>query len=120
MVLEKTPESYLDAAIKTVGKCIAKAFDSRTQTFRYGGDEFICLSFNDVSENIKKFNQLMSLEKFAFHFPLTASVGMAQYDKNIDVGIDALMKRCDEIMYVNKRAKKALEVKVDFQLSLIS
>ena len=73
-----------------------------------------------LSENIKKFNQLMSLEKFAFHFPLTASVGMAQYDKNIDVGIDALMKRCDEIMYVNKRAKKALEVKVDFQLSLIS
>lgn len=107
-----------DVAIKTVGRCIAKAFDDEELLFRYGGDEFICMSYTDVSKNIKVFNQLINQEKFSFTFPLSASVGMAKYDKNVDTGIDALMKRCDEIMYSNKKAKKEMEFKIDFQVSV--
>lgn len=107
-----------DAAIKSVGKCIARAFDPGTLTFRYGGDEFICFSFNDISKNIKHFNQLISLEQLSVNFSLNASVGFVEYDKTFDSGIDALIKRCDNIMYFNKKAKKALNFEADFKLSV--
>ena len=109
-----------DAAIKTVGTCIVKAFGTETLSFRYGGDEFVCMSFTDVSENIEKFNQFMSTEKLSFEFPLNASVGWAEYDQTIDVEIDALMRRCDNIMYSNKNTKKALSCEADFNLLVCS
>lgn len=108
-----------DAAIKTVGKCIAKAFGTGTLTFRYGGDEFICFSYTDISQNIKTFNQLMSLEKFSVNFPLNASIGFAEFDKTIDAGIDALVKRCDDALYLNKtRRKGAFNQRTDFNISV--
>lgn len=94
-----------DEAIKTVGKCLNKAFRDTDFCVRMGGDEFVCFSYNDVSENIAKFNRLLETESYYLEYPLSVSIGITTYDEKKDDGIDSLIKRGDQLMYMKKKAK---------------
>lgn len=94
-----------DEAIRIVGKCIREAFDSKDFCARYGGDEFVCLSYFDVSQKIATLNRLLKTESYSLAYPLTVSIGVVAYSENQDDKIDSLIKRCDQLMYLRKKDK---------------
>lgn len=94
-----------DEAIKIVGKCLTKVFRDTDFCVRMGGDEFVCFSYNDVSDNIAEFNRLLELESYYLEYTLSVSIGITTYDERKDKGIDSLIKRGDNLMYMKKKAK---------------
>ena len=83
--------------------------------FRIGGDEFVIIlegkDFLIADELIDEFNN--ELEKIAADETLdpwekiSASVGIAVYDKLSDSSAANVFKRADKAMYIRKRAMKA-------------
>lgn len=100
-----------DEVIKTVGKCIRKAFAKKDFCARYGGDEFICIVKGGVRDKVAEFYRLLRQEKYATSYPLDVSLGTAEYQIITDKGIDDMVKRCNEFM--RKEKKKKGEMKSD-------
>lgn len=98
-----------DEAIKTIGTCIQETLGNKGFCARIGGDEFVCMLHGDISENIEDFNRMVRLKSYFAEYPLSVSIGIAEYNEKTDNGIDSLIKRCDNLMYMKKRAMKAVE-----------
>ena len=96
-----------DEVIKTVSKCISKAFDKKDFCARYGGDEFICMVNGGVRDKIAEFYRLLRQEKYGISYPLDVSLGTTDYQFIKDKGIDDMVKRCNEIMRKEKKEKGA-------------
>lgn len=96
-----------DEVIKTVSKCIRKAFDKKDFCARYGGDEFICMVNGGVRDKIAEFYRLLRQEKYGISYPLDVSLGTTEYQFIKDKGIDDMVKRCNEIMRKEKKEKGA-------------
>lgn len=96
-----------DEVIKTVSKCIRKAFDKKDFCARYGGDEFICMVNGGVRDKIAEFYRLLRQEKYGISYPLDVSLGTTEYQIIKDKGIDDMVKRCNEIMRKEKKEKGA-------------
>ena len=102
-----------DAAIIKLSKIICKLF-SHSKVFRIGGDEFVAILQNEDYRNaktiIEKFRKLMDKNVNDTSLPkeerISAPVGYASYDPNIDKTYSDVFNRADSDMYQEKNKMK--------------
>ena len=98
-----------DNLIVMLAKIVVKAFPS-SSIFRVGGDEFVVISEGDVVDDIfeleKRFATIVTKTKKRNVIPVSAAIGTAIYDPNIDNNVEDVFKRADELMYQNKQKNK--------------
>lgn len=102
-------DEYLKAAVRLICQVFRNS-----PVFRIGGDEFISILQNDDYKNreelVRKFEEesMVINEKIENEWEhVNTSVGMAVFDSKADRVIDDTVKRADELMYENKRKRKA-------------
>ena len=107
-----------DLYIKNMCKLICDTFE-HSPVFRIGGDEFVVLLENrdfehrdmliakmkDSMEKLQSDKQLQPWER------ISAAVGVAIYDDNIDETAYSVLKRADREMYDNKKQMKAVRTR---------
>ena len=116
--LKKTNDTYGhdkgNILIIKLCQTVCGIFD-HSPVFRIGGDEFIVVlkgrDYSDIDALIKQFFEKMdeferndSLQPWE---KVSAAIGYALYDKEIDSGIEDVFKRADEAMYECKTRMKA-------------
>ncbi len=104
-----------NAAIIKLCNIVCKIF-CHSPVFRVGGDEFVVVLWGDdynIRENlIAEFKG--KLEEFAKDDSLepwekiSAAIGVADFDAEIDHSVDDVFKRADGLMYENKKEMKAM------------
>ena len=104
--------SYGDELIITVAEVMKKQIRDEDLAVRLGGDEFLIL-FKDVdadesekiwSRIVANFNEINEKEKRPYI--ISASHGIIEYDNNQKRGIDDLITKADEKMYLEKEEIK--------------
>ena len=88
-----------DEALITLGLCISKSCRRKESAYRMGGDEFaiVCRKTTEleVVKLIERLNKHIGETKYS------ASIGYC-YQKDGSLGIDDLLKKSDEKMYISK------------------
>ena len=102
-----------DIYLKTASRLICRVFQ-HSPVFRIGGDEFSVILRNDDYQNrealAQRFNEGMAeISVSAKHEweQVHVAMGIAVYDPQKDRSINDVIRRADEIMYENKRDRKA-------------
>ena len=100
-----------DQALKDLAKILKQTFRESDIIARMGGDEFVVLFVstdeNDeglltrLHENLKAYNDQKSRR-----YPLSISVGTAQFDPQHPISIDELLSTADASMYAQKQKKR--------------
>lgn len=82
--------------------------------FRMGGDEFLTVLAGEDFENremlIKKINESMSPYSDIMPLPddyVSIAVGIADFDPDNDISVYDVIRRADDMMYMDKTAKKS-------------
>jgi len=110
-VNDKLGHLYGDRVLQVVAKSIHQNSRDIDILGRYGGDEFVILlpetqsSFGQVyAERLSKVvhTQLDELEELTF--PVTLSIGIANYMFGADITFDALLDQADQALYKAKQA----------------
>lgn len=94
-----------DEAIRIVGKCIREVFDKKDFCARYGGDEFVCMTYRENENKVRRLQYLLEKESEYLEYSLKVSVGTVGYEYLTDSGIDSMMKRCNAAMRKKKKKK---------------
>ena len=99
-----------DQALIDLAKILKQSFRDSDIIARIGGDEFVVLFVSTdenserlltrLDENLKDCNDHRSQR-----YPLSISVGTAQFDPEHPISIDELLAKADASMYVQKRKK---------------
>lgn len=80
--------------------------------FRIGGDEFVIILENEdygqIDELIKKFNSVIEGAKGDPWEKISAAIGYALYNPEIDDCVENVFNRADKAMYIRKSEMKAL------------
>lgn len=105
-----------NVSLKKLCNIICHVF-AHSPVFRIGGDEFVVVlrghDFGCADELVEKFrtrieqtsnNETDDLQPWEC---ISAAIGYAAYDAEVDENADAVFKRADELMYQNKRTMKA-------------
>ena len=102
-----------DEALRRTSRLICKVF-THSQVFRVGGDEFAAIlrayDYQHVETLQKQFIGQISQDPFVMEDPwnhISAAIGIALYDPKIDLSVDDVLKRADQIMYERKKEMKA-------------
>jgi two-component system cell cycle response regulator len=100
-----------DQALVEFAKILQQSFRESDIIARIGGDEFVVLFVSTdenserlltrLHENLKDYNDQRSRR-----YPLSISVGTAQFDPESPVSIDELLSKADASMYAQKRKKQ--------------
>jgi diguanylate cyclase (GGDEF)-like protein len=100
-----------DQALVEFAKILQQSFRESDIIARIGGDEFVVLFVSTdekserlltrLHENLKAYNDQRSRR-----YPLSISVGTAQFDPESPVSIDELLSEADASMYAQKRKKQ--------------
>jgi diguanylate cyclase (GGDEF)-like protein len=93
-----------DEAIKTVASFLEVSIGEKADIYRIGGDEFVCIATGNVGGYISEFKDMIGFQNNDVPYTLAVSIGYASYDESVD-GIDQLIKKCDKLMYKNKKRK---------------
>ncbi|MBR1914697.1 MAG: diguanylate cyclase [Lachnospiraceae bacterium] len=116
--LKKTNDTYGhdkgNISIIKLCKTVCEIFD-HSPVFRIGGDEFIVVlkgrDYGNIEKLMRAFHERTAgFEKDASLQPwekVSAAIGYALYDKEIDNGIEDVFKRADEAMYECKTSMRA-------------
>ncbi len=102
-------------SIKKLCKITCNIF-KHSPVFRIGGDEFVVILKNSdyanidslVSEFNRQLKELASHDELPQWERVSAAIGTAFYNKDIDENVEAVFRRADKIMYENKKAMKAV------------
>lgn len=102
-------------AIKKLCYIVCHTF-THSPVFRIGGDEFVAILKNDDYQNrgylVDQFNrtldELAEDEKLEVWEKVSAAIGVADFDKNIDANVANVFARADKAMYQNKKDMKAV------------
>lgn len=101
-----------DIYLQTATRVICGVF-AHSPVFRVGGDEFVAIlqngDFDKREELFQTFDERAAeINAFARNAWERVSVakGIAIYDPEIDPGVDSVLRRADENMYVNKKQMK--------------
>ncbi|MBQ7584580.1 MAG: diguanylate cyclase [Lachnospiraceae bacterium] len=102
-------------AIRKLCRLVCNTFE-HSPVFRIGGDEFVVIlkgrDLENVDALVKSFNY--TIEQYGHNTTLepwervSAAIGTAFFDKNIDSGVEAVFKRADKAMYNRKKEMKAV------------
>ena len=66
-------------------------------------------SINELIDSLqKKMEELQNNKDLEAWERLSAAIGLAIYDSNLDDDMDSVFKRADKAMYENKKAMKAV------------
>ncbi|MGX8704969.1 MAG: GGDEF domain-containing protein [bacterium] len=103
-----------DIAIRNLCHLVCRIFE-HSPVFRVGGDEFVIIiagrDFEHCDALVAEFNgeleRLANDESLKPWDRISAAMGIAFYDSNLDECLDDLFKRADRIMYDRKREMKA-------------
>ena len=101
-------------AIRKLSRMVCVIFD-HSPVFRIGGDEFAVIlrgtDFDHYGELEARFNAEMAALARDDSLPpwekVSAAIGAAFYDPELDDGVDSLFKRADHVMYDRKKEMKA-------------
>ena len=104
-----------DAAIKKTCEVICGVF-AHSPVFRIGGDEFVVVlennDFAKVEELVKQFrDKLKEIANDTSKLPyerISASIGYAVFDHEIDADVDDVLRRADKEMYEDKKRMKTV------------
>jgi diguanylate cyclase (GGDEF)-like protein len=95
-----------DRVLKTVAKLVRKNVRKYDYVFRWGGEEFIILApetdINGALKLAEKIRTIIASHHFAKIGHVTISAGIAQFVEDIDKGIDSIVKRADNALYLAK------------------
>lgn len=97
-----------DDAIMRCATSLIKAVGDKGDVYRTGGDEFVCITTENLEKEIRKSVKEESAEDKGYPFEI--ALGFTHYDKNLDTDtpdIKKIMERCDKIMYQNKQEIKS-------------
>lgn len=102
-------------AIKKLSTIVCSVFE-HSPVFRIGGDEFVVIleniDYKIVEDLVHTFN--MVIDRISVNEELdpwqrvSAAIGYALYDKNLDDSVASVFKRADQAMYAHKKEMKAL------------
>lgn len=96
-----------DKAIIRCAEILLKTVGKKGKVYRTGGDEFICITKYDLTDDIKtEFSIKTSHYK---GYPFSVAVGTAHYDRTIDFDVPdvkAILTRSDKEMYKHKQEIK--------------
>jgi len=100
-----------DQALIDFAEILKQSFRESDIIARIGGDEFVVLFVSTdenherlltrLHENLKDYNDQRSRR-----YPLSVSVGTAQFDPEYPISIDELLSKADASMYAEKRKKR--------------
>ena len=114
-----------DNALKYVAKTFRGGLRESDLTVRIGGDEFLIImpdcniesARSKIETNIK--SGLLIYEMLdGKSLPLTASYGFYPHDPSLNMSIEEMIKRADDLMYVDKTRSHINLDKLDFNLDL--
>ena len=104
-----------DALLRQVAARLRHHVRSNDHVFRMGGDEFLILlpgtDWEQASQLAARLRQIIADKPVLYHgkaLQTSISLGVAQYRKD-DAGIDELLRRADEAMYLEKHRSYAAE-----------
>lgn len=103
-----------DVYIKNSCKYICNSF-KHSPVYRIGGDEFVVFIKGEDFENRKEIFESFRKDVLAFSTDInladveriSIASGMADVDADFDGEIEAIVKKADELMYINKKEMKA-------------
>ena len=95
-----------DDAIKTVAKALRDTIGLKADIFRIGGDEFVCISESNVLPHISQFKDTIYFINNEKLYNLSVSIGYSRFHEKYSKGIDDIICRADEKMYMDKKSKK--------------
>ena len=102
-------------AIKKLCHIVCHIF-AHSPVFRIGGDEFVVILTGEDFENRErlcraftdKLSELAGQAELDPWEKVSASIGIATYDRAVDETVDNVFKRADKAMYAHKKEMKAL------------
>lgn len=103
-----------DIALMKLASLVCGIF-ARSPVFRVGGDEFVIIiqntDYQQITKLEKEFNSKIASiqnDQYLRDFEkISAAIGYAKYDSNIDKSVKDVFNRADEAMYVRKREMKS-------------
>lgn len=103
-----------DIAIKRLSRIICDVFGD-SLVFRVGGDEFVVLLKDETYANaeslVRRFRNTIRVVSTDWRKEpweqVSAAIGYALYDEELDGGSESVLVRADKEMYASKRAMKA-------------
>lgn len=95
-----------DKAIKRCAALLLKTIGRRGKVYRTGGDEFVCITNEDLTREL---TTEMTIESGKYKgYPFSAAIGTAFHDAEADgkiPNIKAIIARSDKEMYKNKKSR---------------
>lgn len=110
MINDTYGHSYGDEAIIRCADVLKTVIGKKGKVFRTGGDEFVCLTTEDFTENFES-----ALKKEAENYkgyPFSAAFGCSSYrefQENETPDFDQILKAADQKMFDNKAKMKTIE-----------
>ncbi len=107
MINDTCGHSFGDEAIKRCSNVLRSVIGKKGSVYRTGGDEFVCLTTEDLTENL-----ITALKKEAGYnmgYPFSAAVGCSSYDDFSDdeaPDFEKILKKADQKMFDNKSKMK--------------
>lgn len=104
-----------DFVLQKFAKCLSENIRKYDTVGRYGGDEFIvCLpntsheTAYEIAERIRKTIENCEIQCNKEKVKITASIGLATYNSNIDEDLDSLISKVDNCMYFAKQKRNTV------------
>ncbi len=101
-----------DEALQSFAHMITLSFNKKDYIARFGGDEFVLVTYVNSLAEIERSNQVLfenikSLnEEEILPVELKFSLGYDIYDERIDSTVKQFLERIDQLMYQNKEIKR--------------
>lgn len=99
-----------DVVLQMVASVIQQNTRNQDLAARYGGEEFVVLlsdtnlrTASKIAERIRSSIENLDILYEGQHLNLTISLGVAQYNKEIDANAKALVDRSDKALYTSKQ-----------------
>ena len=104
-----------NVAIQRLCSIVCSVFE-HSPVFRIGGDEFVVIlekiDYKIVDDLVHTFNMIIDRisvnEELEPWQRVSAAIGYALYDSNLDNGVLSVFTRADQAMYAHKKEMKAL------------
>ncbi len=112
MINDTYGHSYGDEAIIRCANVLKSVIGKKGKVYRTGGDEFVCLTTEDFTENFES-----ALKKEAENYkgyPFSAAFGCSSYrefQENETPDFEQILKAADQKMFDNKAKMKTIEKK---------